>query len=115
MKSQSHFTLNLLPFLSGVPQLKSYSRGYHDTLSFYYTEKFAPPNLNNPNVARMLNVNTFIRHLNSTDSIPGFTVTASAGFYSAISDSQPRGYLELMTVGMCYEGSVRAAREFFFR
>lgn len=31
----SHFYLNLLPTLSDRPQLESFSRGYHDTLSLY--------------------------------------------------------------------------------
>jgi hypothetical protein len=38
--SASHFYLNLLPALAGRPQLESYSRGYHDTLSLYYLEYF---------------------------------------------------------------------------
>jgi 6-pyruvoyl-tetrahydropterin synthase related domain len=36
----SHFYLNLLASLSGRPQLQSFSRGYHDTLSLYYLEYF---------------------------------------------------------------------------
>src|SRR5262249_1600478 len=34
------FYLNLLPALAGRPQLESFSRGYHDTLSLYYLEYF---------------------------------------------------------------------------
>jgi hypothetical protein len=35
-----HFRLNLLPALAARPQLESFSRGYHDTLSLYYLEYF---------------------------------------------------------------------------
>jgi hypothetical protein len=38
--SASHFYLNLLPALARRPQLESFSRGYHDTLSLYYLEYF---------------------------------------------------------------------------
>jgi len=40
LDSASHFYLNLLPALAGRPQLQSFSRGYHDTLSLYYVEYF---------------------------------------------------------------------------
>ena len=36
----SHFTLNLLPHLAGRPGSISYSRGYHDSLSFWHLEHF---------------------------------------------------------------------------
>ena len=36
----SHYTLNLLPHVSARPGAISYSRGYHDSLSFWHLEHF---------------------------------------------------------------------------
>ena len=36
----SHYTLNLLPHVAARPGAISYSRGYHDSLSFWHLEHF---------------------------------------------------------------------------
>ncbi|EKX50653.1 hypothetical protein GUITHDRAFT_135269 [Guillardia theta CCMP2712] len=39
--TRSHFTLNMLAHVAGAAGLISYSRGYHDTLSFWHLEHFS--------------------------------------------------------------------------
>ena len=67
----SHYTLNLLSHVTGKPGFITYSRGYHDTLSFWHLEYFRW----SPEMFRLYNIRHVVIPKKNTTSIPPYFET----------------------------------------
>jgi hypothetical protein len=87
--SVNHFHLNLLPALAARPQLESFSRGYHDTLSLYYVEYFDF----SPAAFHLYNVGAALVGDGQTELLPGgFRETWAGGDLHIFEAPDPPGY-----------------------
>jgi len=103
----SHFYLNLLPALTGRPQLQSFSRGYHDTLSLYYLEYFDFT----ASAFRLYNVGAALVRQSALDAVPGFmTQSWTDGEFYVYEDSEPRGYFEFIRTPLTVVGGLKEIR-----
>jgi hypothetical protein len=103
----SHFYLNLLPALAERPQLESFSRGYHDTLSLYYLEYF------DFTVAafRLYNVGAVVVRKSALEEVPDFmTQSWTDGEFYVYEDSEARGYFEFIRTPLTLVGGLKELR-----
>ena len=103
----SHFYLNLLAALSGRPQLQSFSRGYHDTLSLYYLEFFDFSEA----AFRLYNVGAaVVRGERSKDLPESFRKTWSGGDLAIFESDASRGYFEFVRTPVTLVNDAKQAR-----
>jgi hypothetical protein len=107
LDTASHFYLNLLPALSGRPQLESFARGYHDTLSLYYLEYFDFTAAS----FRLYNVGDLIARKNKRDQVPEFMqLTSSHGDLDLYHYPGPGGYFEFVRTPVALVGGLKEIR-----
>lgn len=103
----SHFYLNLLPALAERPQLESFSRGYHDTLSLYYLEYFDF----SPAAFRLYNVGAVVARKSALEEVPGFVAESwTDGEFFVYEDSEARGYFEFVRTPLTLVGGLKELR-----
>jgi hypothetical protein len=103
----SHFYLNLLPALAGRPQLESYSRGYHDTLSLYYLEYFDF----SATAFRLYNVGAALVRGDRAEALPDhFRETWSAAGLSVYESDEPGGYFSFVRTPVTLVADLKRAR-----
>ena len=103
----SHFYLNLLPALAERPQLESFSRGYHDTLSLYYLEYFDFTAA----TFRLYNVGAVVARKSALDEVPGFmTQSWTDGEFFVYEDPGTRGYFEFVRTPLTLVGDLKEIR-----
>jgi len=107
LDTASHFYLNLLPALSGRPQLESFARGYHDTLSLYYLEYFDFTEAS----FRLFNVGELIARNYKADEVPDFMEhVTSHGDLDVYRYADPGGYFEFVRTPITLVGDLKEIR-----
>jgi hypothetical protein len=107
--SINHFHLNLLPALAARPQLESFSRGYHDTLSLYYVEYFDF----SPAAFHLYNVGAALVGDGQTELLPGsFRETWAGGGLRVFEAPNPPGYFAFVRMPLTVVGDFRRIRPF---
>lgn len=109
LDTADQFHYNLLPLLVGRPHVRTYGRGYHDTLSLYYLDhvQFSASDF------RMYN----IRHLVAKGDPPLdnknlLKLLWSNETYRVYEVSQPTGYFEFTRIPIsAHAGNMKALRE----
>jgi hypothetical protein len=108
LETSSHYYLNMLAVMAGRPQLESFSRGYHDTLSLYYLEYFDF----SESAFRLYNVGAAVARGEATNDHPPFMRRAwSGGDASVFETGRPGGYFEFVRTPLTVVGSTRGVRE----
>ena len=103
----SHFYLNFLPTLATRPQLESFSRGYHDTLSLYYLEAFDFSEAS----FRLYNVGAVAVRKRLLDEVPDFmTLRWSDGEFQVYEYAEPGGYFEFVQTPLTLVGDLKDIR-----
>lgn len=103
----SHFYLNLLPALAKRPQLESFSRGYHDTLSLYYLEYFDFTAAS----FRLYNVGALVARKSALEKVPDFmTQSWTDGEFFVYEDSGAQGYFEFVRTPLTLVGGLKELR-----
>lgn len=104
-----HFHLNLLPALAERPQLESFSRGYHDTLSLYYLEYFDF----SPAAFDLYNVGAALIGGGRPELLPGgFRETWAGGGWRVFEAPGPPGYFAFVRMPLTVVGDFRRIRHF---
>ncbi len=102
-----HFHLNLLPALAARPQLQSYARGYHDTLSLYYVEYFDF----SPAAFDLYNVGAALVRNDQAELLPeGFRETWAGAGLSVFEAAEPPGYFAFVHMPLAVAGDLRRVR-----
>jgi hypothetical protein len=102
-----HFHLNLLPALASRPQLESYSRGYHDTLSLYHVEYFDF----SPAAFQLYNVAAALVGDGESELLPGsFRETWAGGGLRVFERPEPPGYFAFVRMPLAVVGDLRRIR-----
>jgi len=105
----NHFHLNLLPALAARPQLESFSRGYHDTLSLYYVEYFDF----SPAAFDLYNVGAALVGDGQAELLPGsFRETWAGGGLRVFEAPDPPGYFTFVRMPLTVVGDLRRIRPF---
>jgi len=105
--SASHFCLNLLPALAPRPQLQSFSRGYHDTLSVFYLEYFDFSDV----AFRLYNVGAVVTRGEPSAPLPeSFRRTWSGTEWSVYESDAPSGYFAFVRTPLTLVADPKRAR-----
>jgi hypothetical protein len=103
----SHFYLNLLASLSDRPQLQSFSRGYHDTLSLYYLEYFDFSEA----AFRLYNVGAALVRRGRSKALPdSFHETWSGGDLAIFESDAAGGYFAFIRTPVTVVNDAKQAR-----
>ena len=102
-----HFYLNLLPALTRRPQLESFSRGYHDTLSLYYLEYFDFTAAS----FRLYNVGAALAQRDALEELPSFlTQTWTNEELYVYEAPEAPGYFDFIRTPLTIVGGLKQIR-----
>lgn len=105
----NHLHLNLLPALAARPQLESYARGYHDTLSLYYVEYFDF----SPAAFDLYNVSAALVGDGDVERLPGdLRETWAGGGLRVFEAARAPGYFAFVRMPLTVVGDLRQIRPF---
>jgi hypothetical protein len=105
--SADHFHLNLLPALAARPQLESFSRGYHDTLSLYHVEYFDF----SPAAFHLYNVGAALVGNGESELLPeSFRETWAGDELRVFETPDPPGYFAFVQIPFTVVGDLRQIR-----
>jgi hypothetical protein len=107
--SVNHFHLNLLPALAARPQLESFARGYHDTLSLYHVESFDF----SPAAFHLYNLGAALVGDGQPELLPGsFRETWARDGLRVFEAPDPPGYFAFVRMPLTLVGDLRRIRPF---
>jgi hypothetical protein len=105
----NHFHLNLLPAMAARPQLQSFARGYHDTLSLYYVEYFDF----GPAAFDLYNLSAALVGDGKVELLPGnFRETWAGGGLRVFEAPNAPGYFAFVRMPLTVVGDLRRIRPF---
>jgi hypothetical protein len=95
-----HYHYNLLPLLAGRPHVRTYGRGYHDTLSLYYLDhvQFSPLDF------RLYNIHHVVARADVSVDPELLRPVWSNDAYRVFQVADPGGYFEFVRVPLSLHG-----------